>query len=326
MDKKHSIGLLKVRSSRACVGKGYSLYTDNFKAIFRYTFVIAVIYGLIYGAFGTYVSIKTPEMVMAQIDAWQRQEAFLPQENLHMLWPLPVLSVLMALVSCVCAGYVFALLRQHRQTNAFPHPAGWFNWDGHAIWRTCKATFFLFLVEIIFLTILTIPATLCYIYIGTREGAVCSALSFMLYLLLMFPTLYGWMKYILTDGYDYWRNLWSNYLVAMRYFGRGFIVVAICLITIGAAWFFTNIPAIILGIANMQAHLGVLYGDPLGMPGYIVPLTYCVFVIASFIQAYIHISILFPLYFLTGSIDAQEEGRKNQQWLKKQSQSNTEKL
>ena len=74
-----------------------------------------------------------------------------------------------------------------------------------------------------------------------------------------------------------------------------------------------TLPAILLGIASFQANLGTLAGDPLNMPSYTMALTVLLFFIAGFIQAYVRLSILFPFYYMTGSIDTQEEERRRYQ-------------
>ena len=83
------------------------------------------------------------------------------------------------------------------------------------------------------------------------------------------------------------------------------------MLVVGAATLFAALPAQVLSLANLQAEVGVLNGDPLGMPGYMGWLTAVVFTIAGFFQAYIHLSMLFPTYYMYGSIETQEEERRN---------------
>lgn len=73
---------------------------------------------------------------------------------------------------------------------------------------------------------------------------------------------------------------------------------------------FTSLPAVILTIANQTATIGYLTGDPLGMPSYIGWLAAVVFLLIGFIQAYVMLSFLFPIYYMYGSIDAHESERK----------------
>jgi hypothetical protein len=72
----------------------------------------------------------------------------------------------------------------------------------------------------------------------------------------------------------------------------------------------TSLPALILSIANQTATLGYLTGDPLGMPSYIGWLAAVVFLLIGFIQAYVMLSFLFPMYYMYGAIDAHEKDRK----------------
>ena len=51
-------------------------------------------------------------------------------------------------------------------------------------------------------------------------------------------------------------------------------------------------------MANTQANLGVLNGDPLGMPSHITYVSAVVFFIAGFIQVYIRMSVLFTSYYM----------------------------
>ena len=57
--------------------------------------------------------------------------------------------------------------------------------------------------------------------------------------------------------------------------------------------------------------MGYLTGDPYNMPSYIGWLAAAVFLIIGFIQAYIVLSFLFPLYYMYGAIDTHEKEKKN---------------
>jgi hypothetical protein len=61
----------------------------------------------------------------------------------------------------------------------------------------------------------------------------------------------------------------------------------------------------------MQAQMGTLSGDKVAMPSFMTALTLVVFVIAQFLAAYILLSILFPLYYMWGSIETMEEDKKD---------------
>ena len=66
------------------------------------------------------------------------------------------------------------------------------------------------------------------------------------------------------------------------------------------------LPAHILFLANYRAQMGVLIGDPLGMPSYMLPMTFITFVLCSFLYFYICLPMLFNGYFAYGTIEAKE--------------------
>ena len=86
-----------------------------------------------------------------------------------------------------------------------------------------------------------------------------------------------------------------------RHFGTLFSTAFITMLFTVVLTFFCELPAIIIGIANIIAYSGAAAGDPLGMPDYLGKLTFAAFVIAGFIQAYVHLATVFPFYYFYGS-------------------------
>ena len=82
------------------------------------------------------------------------------------------------------------------------------------------------------------------------------------------------------------------------------VIVPICL--------FACLPAIILTIAAIQAHVGTLMGDPFGMPTYIEYLAAGTWFLAAFLQVYILMSLLFVGYYAYGSAETQKKEREQQ--------------
>ena len=80
---------------------------------------------------------------------------------------------------------------------------------------------------------------------------------------------------------------------------------------IGIASIVTTLPSLILLAANIQSLGGTIYGDPTGMPSYMIWMNMGVFTLAGFIQAYVNLSSLFPFYYLYGSIETQKKERKD---------------
>lgn len=95
----------------------------------------------------------------------------------------------------------------------------------------------------------------------------------------------------------------------LRHFGMILIVTIVCLFVVSILTLFTSLPTVIMMAANWQSKMGMLNGDPVGMPDYVLWLTLGVFVIAGFIQAYIWMTVLGPSYMVKGSIAQQEKER-----------------
>ena len=94
------------------------------------------------------------------------------------------------------------------------------------------------------------------------------------------------IKWFFKPGFRYWGMFFATWLITM------FITTAITL--------FCELPAVIIGIANVKAYTGAAMGDPLGMPDYLPLMTFIAFFVAGFVQAYVHLSSIFPFYYAFG--------------------------
>ncbi len=96
----------------------------------------------------------------------------------------------------------------------------------------------------------------------------------------------------------------------LRHIGMVFLVTIVCLFIVAALILLTSLPATIMMAANWTSQIGVINGDPEGMPGYVLWLSIAVFLIAGFMKAYVWLTILCPLYLTRTSIVLQEKERK----------------
>lgn len=96
----------------------------------------------------------------------------------------------------------------------------------------------------------------------------------------------------------------------MRHLGLVFVVVIVCLFIVSVLTLLTSLPATIMITANWQSQMGVMYGDPSGMPGYVRWLSIGAFLIAGFLKAYVWLTTICPLYLTSTSIALQEKERK----------------
>ena len=115
-------------------------------------------------------------------------------------------------------------------------------------------------------------------------------------------------------GLWYLKMLWKAFIFffspGLRHFGVLFLTGFITMLFTAILTFFCELPAIIIGFANIKAYTGAATGDPLGMPDYLGTMTFIAFTIAGFIQAYVHLATVFPFYYAYGSIDTLEKERQ----------------
>ena len=97
----------------------------------------------------------------------------------------------------------------------------------------------------------------------------------------------------------------------LRHLGMVLLVWLFCLVVVLSLCVITTLPMFIVMIANWVNQAGTFAGDPNGMPGYMTWLSIVVFLIAGFIQAYVWLTLLGPLYMMRGSIAKQEQERKD---------------
>ena len=107
-----------------------------------------------------------------------------------------------------------------------------------------------------------------------------------------------------------WKALVWLLKTGWRHLGTLFATALITMFITVALTFFCELPAFIIGFANIRAYTGAAMGDPLGMPDYLPTMTFVAFVIAGFVQAYVHLVTVFPFYYAYGSIDTLEQERK----------------
>jgi hypothetical protein len=96
----------------------------------------------------------------------------------------------------------------------------------------------------------------------------------------------------------------------MRHLGMVLLVGIVCLFIVAILTLFTSLPSIIMMAANWESQMGVMNGDPLGMPSYVMWLSIGAFLLAGFLQAYIWLTTICPMYLAKTSIVLQEQERK----------------
>ena len=285
MEKEKDDILLKVRSSRGCISAGYRLYTGHFKHIFRYSWLAALIYA-VFCSVGGAMMIMMPRM-------------------------MPITAAILIIVECLFASYGFSVLKQHQTFSNILRPAKWFSLDTHIFVRTIKCWLCLFVIYLIASIIIVGIGFAAFKFLSLYTAIGAAALGALVIMCLLLPLTYITMSYILNDGIGFWKQLKIGYGVGMRRWGFIFIVVLVAVIVELLLLMLHSLPAIILSIANTQSMFGVAMGDPYALPSYMPALAAGTFLIIGFLQAYVMLSVLFPIYYMYGSIDAQEQEKQD---------------
>ncbi len=96
----------------------------------------------------------------------------------------------------------------------------------------------------------------------------------------------------------------------MRHLGMLLLIMIVCLVIVSILILFTSLPSVIMMAANWESQMGVINGDPQGMPDYVMWLSIGAFLIAGFLRAYVWLTVLCPLYLAKVSIALQEKERE----------------
>lgn len=281
MEKDNEDILLKDRSSRACISAGYRLFMSNFKRIFRASWLAALVFAALVSVGGT-MMILQPQLAL-------------------IVMPVTIL------IDVLFVTYGFSALKQHQETGSIGWTVRWYSFDSRIFFRTLVAWLCTFVISLVFGSLIGVVAVLLASYLSEYTALASIAIVSLLVFALILPMTYTNMRYVLTDDKGYWGNLFGYYGRGMRRWGFIFLVVFMTALIGGVCYIFTSLPAIILSLAGNEANTGFLYGDPYNMPSYIGWLSAVVFLLIGFIQAYIMLSFLFPLYYMYGSIEAHEQ-------------------
>ncbi len=284
MNQEENIILQKVRSYRGVLSAGTRLYTSAFRRFFKASWLTALIYSLINAALGTLTAIKVPELIVVILQQLQRYNGvFIEslQPYLVILAECIILILAAIIAAALSQATIFSLLKEHSETGIVPIPASWWKPSPRMMGRTLIGVLLSLLICLpLFIIILLLPFALPMWYVQT--------------------------KYIMEAPTGFWATLKKGYGRGMSHWGSLFLVFFLTILFILLAGMIVMLPAHILFLANYRAQMGVLIGDPLGMPSYMLPMTFITFVLCSFLYFYICLPMLLNGYYVYGAIEAKE--------------------
>ena len=305
---------MKSRSYSSVLRAGLGLYTGQFRRIFRSTWVTALVYSLLCGAAGTASLIYWPSLISKILQHLPTAVDF-EQEYMQLLCTICTLVLLAFLGNIVFYAYGYQLLKQHQQTGSIPTRPRMFHWEGRMIWRTFKMTCCHMLLGGIAYGLVA-----AFIYyrrdmLTAPQDHIVPLVTALILLITMssalLPTLYTSTKYLMSDNTGFWTTLLRNYQFGFFRWGYIFVIVVATLLLLTLFSCVMDIPQFIISQANWAARMGVVGGDPLGMPSYMTALTFATSAVTAFIQSYIWLTACFVLYYMYGAID-QREAEKQQ--------------
>lgn len=321
MKKLTSETVLKARSYRSVLSTGLRLYTENFRRLFKASWLLALIYAVTGGCLGTLVGIKMPEITVGILQQIAAYEGVSPDTaRQYTVTAAEIFGlVLLAIVTLGMASATFLdKLKEHKDTGAISMPAHWLKASPRLIGRTLKgllSTLLLLLLPfLLFAGALVAVEAASPQFLLRHSVTLAAMLAVYTVIVLCFalPLMYVLMKYVMESPCGYWPTLARHYSRGLRHWGSLFNVFFLSTLLVALVSMVIALPATILNIANQQAHLGQLMGDPLGMPSYIAPLTFCTAMLCSFLDFYVSQTTLIHNYYLYGSIEAKEQEREQQ--------------
>lgn len=129
--------------------------------------------------------------------------------------------------------------------------------------------------------------------------------------LLLLPYTYVSMKYIAEPQTHMWKLFFKNFKVGMRHWGYIFLTLFVMYIILMAVLFIIALPLLILFVAFTSYTIGTPHGDEAAMPGYFPWLLYIVGAVTMFASMFISIIMFYVLYYIYGSIEAREKERES---------------
>ena len=315
MEKIHDLTLMKARSYRSVLTDGYRLYNENFRKLFKASWILAIVYALCCGAFGTLTAIKIPELSLALMQQLTTMHGFiLDTVKAYALVFFAIIGLLILAIAALslASATILNKLKEHKDTGTITTPPYWLTTSPAMMGRSLKGVFLTIFVLIIplllFIGMVAIAQSVSPQAIQSHLTTLIVAFCIVCIILCIFtlPLMYVLMKYIMEAPCKYWKTLSENYGCGMRHWGSLFLVFFLSSLFVQLIGLVVMLPSHILNYANQQAHQGLLIGDPLGMPSYMATLTFATFTLCSFIEFYVSQVTLVHNYYIYGSIETKE--------------------
>ncbi|MBP3776973.1 MAG: hypothetical protein J6I37_08305 [Prevotella sp.] len=305
--------LFKNRSYRGVISAGFGLYFSHFRLFFKASWVMAVIFAVVFATLEMLLSVQLPALsatIMKQ-ELVLRTELSpeVAQQYLMAIGITLLLGLLYVVVEALTTATVLNKLKEHHDTNTMMMPKRWFAISRRMMGRTLKGYVFIILTVLapVVLVVFLLVALHHLMPAATMTLMIIVAVLFMLLGLMCFPMLFVFVKYVMNQGKSYFHLLRPSYIIGLRHWGHIFTTCLIGGMIVCVMAGICCLPAIILAQAHWISQEGFLNGDPLGMPDYINMMSYITYFLTGFILIYLCMPMLMIWYYMYGSIETYEQ-------------------
>lgn len=310
MDKEKDLTVHQPRSTQSAISDGYRLYARHFGHLLKSSWPAAIIYAMALGAAMAYYFSNVLPTMLSTNGTMQ------PPTATAAKW-----AALMALYGLTVALFIcaagFAPLREHEQTGTISRPPHWWGrWPMALTGQAIVVGLWLMVAGAAGGAVVGLMMWGLIAIMGTSATAApivttitCTILMLVLTVALL-PLSISSIDCMMEKKFTLAPPV-KGYKKAMGHIGRLFMTALVVWIVAGVTSALIQMPCIILALADVTAMKGVAHGDPLDMPQPLFWFNFATFALGGLLQAYIHLTTLFPFYYQWGSIKEQEQENNN---------------
>lgn len=303
MEKNERLALSRQRNTGAVISDGYNLFFSNIWTIIKRVWILAIVYALVCGLIGNYA-------LMNMLPKMMKPDGI--HASLSELWPeagiLAAYELFFLLMVVLIMSQVITMFQEHKQHNTISCRSIWKQLLHQRINRRMVLIITWMLVGMALTAIVTAGAawgmkalTGAESIMGSLPCLLVVVLVLLLIMVALLPFSYTLMRSAI-DGPMPFTPPTKGYGKAMGHEGLLFAVLLTTGIITLVCTLVLEAPAFYVTLAHIEAQKSVAIGDAYGFPDNIKLLTFTAFTFSGVMQAFIHISMLFPYYYVYGKI------------------------
>lgn len=292
--------VMKQRSTAACIREGFSFIGRHLRALLKSTWTLLLL---------TAVTMAAYLMVMIQVRAVP--EGY--EVATRALVILYVAYVAYTLSTALLTGRLMTVLKAFRDTGIVPRlkiAQGWKDTIRMALRSLLFSVWIALLAapgnQLIGLVAKLLPTPESTV---TRWALIIGGIVLMVIAVIsLLPLFFTYYKYVM-DGGSFLRMLGPTYKKGSHHKAKILVTGILTAILLAVTTSLLLVPMLILVMASTLSAVGVMLGDPSGLPSYFTVLIATTFVVTLFVTLYINMAMGSTGLYLYGSIETQENER-----------------